>query len=157
MGKGRGIADALGFTTWSGWGFNEVVYAQPLTPLPITSRRYTAEQAASATDEQLRANPVFNPYPSSITNSVIPLMTRAAHLTHGVPALTPATGRCAFGGTLRVDDMIDLNDTAQMVRPNRWPNGRSFSSRWIHSDMKDVAYFYIWKFYEKVIEKGMLK
>ena len=159
MGKGRGIADAFGFTTWSGWGFDEDVYVQPLTPLPITSRRYTAEQAAAATDEQLRANPVFRPYPSSITNSVIPLMARAAHLTYGVPALTLATGRTAVGTLAQLDNFnlnVNSADTG-IPKPNDWPTGRRYGSRWTHSDMKDVAYYFNFMFYEKVIEKGGLK
>lgn len=159
MGKGRGIADAFGFTTWSGWGFDEDVYVQPLTPLPITSRRYTAEQAAAATDEQLRANPVFRPYPSSITNSVIPLMARAAHLTYGVPALTLATGRTAVGALAQLDNFnlnVNSADTG-IPKPNDWPTGRRYGSRWTHSDMKDVAYYFNFMFYEKVIEKGGLK
>lgn len=28
---------------------------------------------------------------------------------------------------------------------------------WLHSDMKDVAFYYNYKFYEKVAEKGELK
>lgn len=28
---------------------------------------------------------------------------------------------------------------------------------WLHSDMKDMAYFYVYKLYEQIIEKGHLK
>ena len=30
-------------------------------------------------------------------------------------------------------------------------------NRWLYSDMKDRAYFYVFKFYEKVMEVGGLK
>ena len=36
------------------------------------------------------------------------------------------------------------------------PN-RVYLNHWLHSDMKDRAYFYVFKFYEKVIEVGGLK
>lgn len=42
-------------------------------------------------------------------------------------------------------------------RPNGWPVRSKYNGRWCHSDMKDVAYFYVFKFYEKVVEKGNLK
>ena len=32
-----------------------------------------------------------------------------------------------------------------------------YPNRWLHSDMKDVSYFYNFKFYEKVKEKGNLR
>ena len=28
---------------------------------------------------------------------------------------------------------------------------------WLHSDMKDMAFFYVYKLYEQLIEKGTLK
>lgn len=56
---------------------------------------------------------------------------------------------------------IDMNNSDPdngVPRPNGW--GRShqvFGSAWLHSDMKDVAYFYVYKLYEQLIEKGNLK
>lgn len=41
--------------------------------------------------------------------------------------------------------------------PNGWPDHPNYSGRWCHSDMKDVAYFYNFKFYDKAVEKGNLK
>jgi len=45
----------------------------------------------------------------------------------------------------------------RMSRPNTWPARSVYTGRWCHSDLKDVAYFYVFKFYEKVIEKGGLR
>ena len=42
-------------------------------------------------------------------------------------------------------------------RPNAWPDRKKYPGRWCHSDLKDVAYFYVFKFFDKVIEKGNLK
>lgn len=43
-------------------------------------------------------------------------------------------------------------------RPNGW--GRSSDedvAPWKHSDMKDLAYFYVYKLYENLLTKGDLK
>ena len=53
--------------------------------------------------------------------------------------------------------MIDLNDTSKIARPNQWPERAVYNGQWCHSDLKDVAFFYGFKFYEKAIEKGNLK
>jgi len=50
-----------------------------------------------------------------------------------------------------------FNCHVQIDRPNAWPERSDYQGQWCHSDMKDVAYFYVYKFYDKVIEKGNLK
>ena len=32
-----------------------------------------------------------------------------------------------------------------------------YPNRWLHYDMKDVAYFFNFKFYDKAVEKGDLR
>ena len=49
------------------------------------------------------------------------------------------------------------NSTFGIQRPNNWPTRTRWTNRWLHSDMKDVSYFFNFKFYEKVIEKGGLR
>lgn len=62
---------------------------------------------------------------------------------------------------------FDLNlpsDENGVLRPNGWPT-RTFGwlitttweTEWLHSDMKDVSYYFNHKFFEKVIEKGSLR
>ena len=38
-----------------------------------------------------------------------------------------------------------------------WLRRKDNRDHWLHSDMKDVAYFFNFKFYDKAIEKGNLK
>ena len=61
---------------------------------------------------------------------------------------------------LPVERQVD-NDgqtiTQGIQRPNGWPTRSKWNDRWLHSDMKDVSYFYNFKFYEKVVEKGELQ
>ena len=58
------------------------------------------------------------------------------HLAKGIPALSQAAGRVAVG----------LGNDINMAyfRTNGW--GRTsgtLSNRWLHSDLKDMAYFYV--------------
>ena len=55
--------------------------------------------------------------------------------------------------------MVDLNFNSLegIERLNGWPERINYPERWCHSDIKDVAYFYVYKFFDKVIEKGSLK
>ena len=39
-------------------------------------------------------------------------------------------------------------------RPNGWPRQ---GNNWLHSDMKDMAYFFVYKLYEQISTKGNIK
>ena len=168
MFKGRAwIGELLGSTYWSGWGFNVDSYTALGTLVPITVNHYSPEQAADLSPAQIRSVPVFNPYPASITNTPsMSLLVRAAHLTQGIPALAPPTGGCSvravFSGSrsfnLNLDaDEDEENEENGIPKPNGWPIRAKFLGQWLHSDMKDVAFYYNYKFYEKAAEKGGLK
>ena len=155
--KGRGVIDGLGGTDWSGWRFNG--RWRSLHPAGREWEvRYTPEQVARFSPEQLCMEPVFYPYPESMTNSVIPLLVRAAHLTKGIPALTPAAGFSSIASNYQNFNLDDLDeDNGGVARPNTWPVRNEYEGQWLHSDMKDVAYFYNFLFYKKIVEKGTLR
>jgi hypothetical protein len=76
----------------------------------------------------------------------------------GIPALTPPTGRSDLSRILDMANSFNLDlQNSGILHPNGWPDRSSYPDRWLHSDMKDVAYFYNYKFYEKATEKGNLK
>ena len=148
--KGRGMIDGLGGTTWSGWNVEENIFGVA---------KISVDEARQMTDADFRTNTVFYCYPASMNATNISLLVRAAHLTQGIPALTPAAGATAWGRKSQVEEMIDLNaDTRDgILRLNGWPVNSDYPNRWLHSDMKNVPYFYNFNFYEKIIEKGALK
>ena len=163
MFKGRSwFGELLGSTYWSGWGFNVDSYTALGTLVPITVNHYSPEQAADLSSAQIRSVPVFNPYPASITNAPsMSLLVRAAHLAQGIPALAPPTGRMRFrqptmGNATNFDLNLDNAETG-IPRPHGWPVRATYPGSWLHSDMKDVAFYYNYKFYEKAAEKGDLK
>ena len=86
-------------------------------------------------------------------------------MAQGISARTPASGVVKWGGELLEQRMYDLNSTDVLQngigRPNGWisrSNGLlgTWGNRWLHSDMKDMAYFYVFKFFEIVKGKGNL-
>ena len=77
-------------------------------------------------------------------------------LSKYVPAVSSAVGGRAVLATQR--NNVNMNDVNGVPRPNGW--GRPAEKGeypWKHSDMKDVAYFYVYKLYEDLIQKGKLK
>ncbi len=153
--KGRG---GIGGTNWAGWGFQQEWQWEPGAPSLIPVRKYDSTAANALSNEQLRVDTVFNPLPSSMTNSVIPRLVVDAHLAQGIPALNWPTGGCIIG--IDEEEQFDVNHASPydgIPRPNGWPVRSDYSARWLHSDMKDVAYFFNFKFYDKVMEKGNLK
>ena len=159
--KGRGAANVLGGTTWSGWNIEEDL---------LGVNKISVSEALRMSPEDFKTNTVFYCYPTSMNSTNISLLVRAAHLTQGIPALTRPTGGGVILFGIPSDDNFNLdssedvtddngqnNSMLGVLRPNGWPTRPRWGNRWLHSDMKDVSYFFNFKFYEKVIEKGSLQ
>ena len=145
-------------TDLTGWGVREDFWSNSLIP---PTNAWTMSEAA------LKTNTVFRLQPESMNTNVISRLVLDMHLTQGIPARTPATGLTQFGGEQMERKSFDLNlpsDENGVLRPNGWPT-RTFGwlitttweTEWLHSDMKDVSYYFNHKFFEKVIEKGSLR
>ena len=158
--KGRAAANVLGGTTWSGWNIEENL-------LGVNKISVSAAQQMQA--EDFKTNTVFYCYPSSMNSTNIGLLVRAAHLAQGIPALARPTGGRDLYSVLDWQDYFDMNlpeerqvdddgltITQGIPRPNGWPTRVRWNDRWKHSDMKDVSFFYNFKLYEKLVEKGEL-
>lgn len=150
--KGRGLFNGAGKTTWSGWNVEENVLGMD---------KISVAEARRMTDDDFRTNTVFYCFPPSMNDPAITRTGCDAHLALGIPALTPAAGNVAMKKVFRTDQNIDLNftenDDKGITRPNGWPARSDYSDRWLHSDVKDVPYFYTYKLFEKMVEKGKLK
>ena len=156
--KGRaGVLFNMGTTDWAGWSMRENIFG------------YNAIQPTNAwlmSSTELKTNTVFKLQPESMNTNSIPLLLRGAHLAKGIPSRTPASGTMKWGPPNMSTRMWNLNSTIVgqngVSRPNGWivrPNGLfdDWGTRWLHSDMKDMAYFYVFKFFEKLKEKGELE
>ena len=146
--KGRkSLLGFMGTTDWSGWGFKENA---------LGIKIWSADEANSVTDLSVFAtNTVFNPYPASITNSAATRLETDFHLAQGIPALSLPTGRTDL--TESGITSFDMNSSQFMG--NAWPRQTdgALGGRFLHSDVKDVAYFYTHRVFKKIVEVGGLK
>lgn len=151
--KGRGLFNGLGATTWAGWNIDENIFGV---------NKISVEEAIAMDcrdPSEFKTNTVFYCYPPSMNQRTIPLLVRGAHLAMGIPALAPSVGWTGLTGIIGSGKHFDENDSKidsynGILRPNRWPTRSNYKNRWLHSDMKDVSYFFNFMFYEKLKEKG---
>jgi hypothetical protein len=155
--KGRGTETLVG-TSWAGWGLERAFTYQ----MPCVTSSWSgvagpgfmishngafpppAVQTASVLLAELDEHPVFRRNPSSMFTNTIPVAVRNEILTKGIPAISPSAGIVAFGfppgtiGTRNLDMNIDFKPAG-----GAW--GRiheDYGKRWLHNDMKDMAFFY---------------
>ena len=146
--KGRkSLLGFMGTTEWSGWGFKENA---------LGLKVWSEDDANAVVDSTVFAtNTVFNPYPPSITNVVATRHETDFHLAQGIPALSPPTGRTCFEE--RIMPSYNMNSAEYMAA--NWPTaGRNaeLQNRWLHSDVKNMAYFYTHRLFRKIVEIGGL-
>ena len=145
MFKGR---DILGGTDWSGWSMKRMLGEVLFSPFEVKNM----------STEKLKHTTVFKCQPESMNTNVIDRLTVDAHLAQGIPTLTPPIG------IINLNDenikSIDLNSDENIIGiepPNGWPTRGSFRNRWLHSDIYEVAYYFNFKFYEKILDEGGLR
>lgn len=153
------MATAAG-TLSGGWGFNVWQEYDPLLQ-EFRDVRYSPEGAAAAVaDHSITNRPAFDVHdagemmnPRASEDDVF--LALAKH----VPALSsPVGGNPVLEGEDRNVDMNLNNEFGGVPRPNEWGrNHPVFGASWLHSDMKDMAYFYVYKLYEQLIQKGNLR
>ena len=141
----------IGTTEWSGWGFKENI---------LGVKKWSAQEANTVSDAMVfSTNTVFNPYPSSITNAVAMRFETDSHLTQGIPALSPPTGRTDLSH--KGIPSFDMNDA--QIKTAAWPRepasigSDDLGDNWLHSDLKNVAYFYTHRLFQKIVEIGGLR
>jgi hypothetical protein len=144
MFKGRG---GPGGTDWAGWGFAGHWEGDDWV------HNYTMADANIASDDTLRTNAVFWQEPMTMFSSNISAQAANDIIARGVPALSYAAG---VQNILLPD--LNRNYNANDHKPNGW--GRSaapYNDRWLHSDLRDMAYFYTHDLFEQIVTKGELQ
>jgi hypothetical protein len=143
--KGRkyGILN-IGATEWAGWGFRETSSG---------ARIYSADEANSASDLQLRTVSVFRNSPLTMFSSSITLEDQNNILAKGIPALSHCAGRNDIG-TIPVSRNTDVST----LKDNGWPrNHPTYGEWWLHNDIREMAYLYIYKAFDEMVTKGELQ
>lgn len=78
-------------------------------------------------------------------------------LAQGIPTITPAVGNSDMENIFRNPDRNQDLNTPTFKSAN-WPNrGRDWGTRWLHGDIKDVAYFFNFRVFHFIVKEGELK
>ncbi len=137
----------------AGWDFN-AAYTNDDGSVPLLSAK-----ANLLTTNNIRTNSFFRSfdnadlYGANGSSVAQDWRLRTQILAEGIPALSRAVGRN------NLDILTDRNADMNGMK-NGWPPQRLNSDlldRWLHSDIKDVAYPFTYQVFDDVIQKGMLK
>jgi hypothetical protein len=116
---------------------------------------YSAAEANSmVANGSVTNNPVFSVVGTQLNNRNATQDDIWLSLAKHVPAVSSPVG-----GTAPLDaNNINLNDSTVVDRPNEWGrNTDVYGQNWLHSDMKDMSYFYVYPLYNDFTSKGGLK
>jgi choice-of-anchor A domain-containing protein len=161
--KGR-TASTDTITSWltrsdqAGWGFRGT-WETTLGGGQVFVRAYSADEANALTPDGIRAAPVFHPNPPELFQSSIPLADRARILAYGIPALSQAAGGGQVGSNEEPAMRSEVNMSTDILRPNGWwrPGYDDLDERWLHCDLREVAYYYVYPLFDNLVETGGLK
>lgn len=152
--KGNGWSGEILGSTYGGWKFNDFESPSGYYKMrpefgTVGYRKYNPLEAAALTEQELMNNPFFHLY--SVNDFTAELL-HAELLAEAFPARTNPAGRNP------VDVFIEEGgDNFDMVGlKNNWFSNDTNDRRWLHSDIRDVAYLYTYKVYEKFTELGEL-
>ena len=100
------------------------------------------------TDAELVASPIFRRFDNGLLHQTslisIPQTELNKVLGDGIPATSFAAGRNETSGVSGNYNYQNENGT-----PNGWPSNRD---GWFHSDLKEVAFWYTYKLFEKIVK-----
>ena len=123
---------------------------------------YTPTQAVVATEAMLRTNSVFRcDEPSWLVGTNVLTQTQQNEmLAKGIPALTPSAGNTEMDSF--EDVQFDLNTggtSTNSFKPNGWPRPdiEPYKLRWLHNDIRKMAFLYTYRAYQRMVELGELK
>ncbi len=150
---GLNAATFAGAEIEGGWGINARYMANPLAYVPLVG--FNAGYFADCTREDLIRSPLFTSFDDSRMSSTNVLdfvdeELRAKMLGDAIPAESFAAGANETDG-------VDGNYDMQSETPNGWPADRyeemsaGMVMRWLHSDLKNVAFFYAHRLFLKII------
>ena len=159
--KGVNAAGSLS----AGWGFhcwttninNETVWV-----------RYSAAGAnAMVADGSIVSNAVFNRGVSAMFNPTISDYDKADILAFHIPAISSPAGKVPIRTTQCGQMAKDFNLNDLPYRANGWgrecvdvenEKGQVITTyNWLHSDVKNMAYYYVFPAFTNILEKGEMK
>jgi hypothetical protein len=150
--KGRFEFFSWGGSTYGGWDFNRSHYWWP--------SKYKGEAHTNIPDEELLSQPFFDDggfgeplYHNSGSSYAFEYQPKL--LAQMIPALSLPVGA-------NFVQAIGLNGNGNFNMDTGFKNGwgryhTRYQERWLHSDIRDMSYLYVYKVFDKFAEEGVLK
>ena len=113
-------------------------------------RKYTSTEANQLPVSTLQTDPVFHLHPAEMDSSVISQELQNELLAKGIPALSSPCGVKAVIGvtSVNMDSFIQKKEGPEPAAFEPiW--GRE-NGLWLHSDIKNMAFFYNYEFFYSV-------
>ena len=134
-------------TLEGGWGF----HSWPVHMLNGETqwRTFTAQEAHEmVANSSILSNAVFERSVTAMFSPIIPLADRNRILAYNIPAVSESIGSTPTFE--RQSKFVDLNSSAYK---NGWGrSGNPYNDQWLHSDMKDMAYYYVFRLYDELVQ-----
>jgi hypothetical protein len=150
----KGI-DLLFGTLDGGWGFH--CWRRTIGHNMHRTVHYSSSQAnAMVQDGSIVQNPVFDRGESAMFNATISESDINHILAYNIPAVSSATGIRRLSSDCPVAGNYNLNTLD--FKSNQW--GRNlpvYLQRWLHSDVKNMTFQCVYKLFEDIVTKGVLK
>jgi hypothetical protein len=132
-----------------GWGINASYMANPLAYIPLVG--LNASYFAYYTREDLITRPLFTSMNDERMHSTnvlnfVDAELRAKMLGDAIPAESFAAGANYTGG---IRDNYNMHD---YIKPN-WPRKENNKNIWLHSDIKNIAYYFLYPLFDNFIEE----
>ena len=144
-----------------GWGINTYYSLNPLWY--VYQYGFTGKVQSDLTHEDAITHPLFTPFRSesesmhstnlfTLADASYRDELRAKFLADAISATSFAAGANHTGG-------LTDNYNLQSNTPNGWPKQRERNSangiirQWLHSDLKDVAFFYVYCLFNKIVNE----
>ena len=166
--SGSEFAATFAGTSWMGWGFSSrVSWIDGAPPMYVTvyaprsgtllhthwrAHPYSASQAMSASETQLRADPVFRHNPGYVFEEQLDSNQINETLAKGIPALSAAMGNSFVDGA-----SFSQFDLSEPTMHNSWPNEREVMHAWLHGDIQTLALKFVFPTYQTILTNGGLK
>jgi len=134
-----------------GWGINTYYALNPT--FYVLGYGFMSNSVAELTRDDVIVHPLFTPFGAeannmhstnlfTIADETYRKNLRAKFLGDAIPARSFAAGANPIGNSILED-----YDYWGQSRPNGWPRDLS---KWLHSDIRNVAYFYVYNFFNKL-------
>ena len=143
-----------------GWGFDTWTQHTGPNPTDVQIVYYSAAAAnAMVADGSITNNPVFKTAGTQLGNRDATQDGIYRALAEHVPAVSSPVGGNSVGAAVAENVDMDNDSNDGVLRLNGWgrPITHKYQLQWQHSDIKDMAFYYVYPLYNQLITKGSLK